>query len=441
MLLIDIKRLARSYALWALFASPLILAGTLPFLYGVPYFKDSNETFHSFLHGWNLVHGNALQYSFLTVHGLAEESCPYTHNPNFPRYLHALLIALGILDIRIHVLLLSFACALLTVVFIRKSFDAPSAALLVLFTLLDWAGSQYLGNTYRAFSFPLFWGAIFGMRNKTSAAFAFFVLFQFEFAFAAFAATTALLYHRRRPEILYAIGGAAVSVLLFATQVYTFLGFEDMLVDIASTAGRRTGGITLPQHYSKILVIILLIGVIRAIYRVRGPVSPEKDMSALYLAMLGGFVASSLLFSGYVNDAYMVHGLPFITMFISVGFTVLALWLRRWVALFAFPLVLNSHGNLRDFPPLSAEYITAVRQHAELAYTDGPIYGAGFAANPQIATNPDSFLYLCLRRPWFGLTCETKSLAGATLLSAGNDFVLARIPGGEKPTLGPCKYR
>src|SRR5687767_10382599 len=94
----------------ALAGLPAVVVLTVSLYYGIPYFKDNNETYQSYAQGVNLLHDGA-KYSFVTVNGVRGELYPYTHNPNFPRYIHALLLLVGIDDLAIHVAIIAVAAS------------------------------------------------------------------------------------------------------------------------------------------------------------------------------------------------------------------------------------------------------------------------------------------------------------------------------------------
>jgi hypothetical protein len=396
--------------------------------YRVPYFKDSNETFHSFMQGWNITFGHPLKEAFLTNNGLPPGTFLYTHNPNLPRYFHALLFWLGARTVETHIAVISVVCVVLTVVFVRKLFsDARLVAVILLFTGLDWVGFQYFINTYRAFSFPLFWGTILAMRDWRTAAAAFFILFQFEYAFALFVAITALSINSTRNARLGALAGATASVLLFGIQVLAVLGPERMIEEFLTTAGRRMDTSTLGtlwSSYSRYYFAALwaLCGTALVASLVRPGV-----LSRLYVSMVLSGLALGALFTGYVIDAYFQHTLPFLTFFFVVAFAVLVETFGvLTVPFLAGLLALNSYWHWLAYPPHSTDYLEAVRKSDELVFTERSLLAVGFAANPTSVRRPDSYLYLCaIQRP----VCVFTPHDGESLLLQGNEFYISRRSG------------
>ena len=381
---------------WSLyFPVPIVCA--ICIYYGVPYFKDANETFRSYLHAWQLVYGHPFDYAFLTVGGLPGWLHAYTHNPNFPRYVHALFLLVGIKDITIQTAVISTCCTAATIAFIYKTFERPTAFWLVTFTFLDWVGFQYFTNTYRAWSFVLFWGCLWAMRRRWTAFAAFFILFQYEYGFAAFAAVTALIFHDGWRERRYAVAGAILSLVVFGVQVVSYLGWNAALSEVMVTLQRRAAlSVWNSQIPYRLYVWPIAAVAVIAIGR--------SGLGQLYGAMICGGFCAFLVLHEYVVDAFMNFGLPFLTFFVVVGFALLAQRLGRFAPILALPLFFNSIANLQAFPPIPRGYIEAVRSAPGPVGSDGPLFAIAFAIKP-LAGNPTNEYELCLDRPWEGTLC------------------------------------
>lgn len=375
---------------------PVLLVLAISLYFEVPYFKDSNETFLSFNQGWSLVFGHPWTVSFLTnCRTFEHNDMIYAHNPNSPRYLHAILLLLGMRDIVIHVVLISCASFLLTAFFVTQLFDRRMALTIMAFTVLDWVGFQYFTNTYRTWSFPLFWGCLWAMRRRWTAFVAFFILFQFEYGFAAFVSITALAFHPRWRERFWAIGGAFLSVAVFGVQVISYMGMDKLIKEMASTVEYRvlSGVFSWPGFYSQ-LVLVLVAG---ALIFVR-----KTGTGRLFASMIAGGLVAFLAMRGYVLDAFIAHGLPFLTFFVVVAFSLWAARLRWLAPLLAFPLLFNSVANLKAFPPVPRGYIEATRAAPGPVTSPGPLFGIAFAIRPE---NANPVYELCLDRPWLFVSC------------------------------------
>jgi hypothetical protein len=376
---------------------PVLLVLSLSLYYGVPFFKDNNETFQSFNQGWNLLFNQPINSSFLTDNTKFEQYIGdpiYIHNPNFPRYIHALLLLVQ-QDIVVHVALIGCVSFVLTAFFISRLFDQRIALTIITFTILDWIGFQYFTNTYRAWSFPLFWGCLYAMRRSWTAFFAFFILFQFEYGFAVFVAVTALIYHERWRERFWAIGGAMVSVALFGLQVISYVGLASLVDELILTANRRMayGSYSWSSLYS-LWILVLVAGTVLH--------DNKSKIGRLFLAMIVGGASVLIILNGYVREAFIVHGLPFITFYVVVSFSKWTLH-QRWYALpLAVVLIYNSSLNLKSFPPIKKGWIEAVRMADGPVNSSGPLVGIAFAIRPQ---NGIPVYELCLDRPWFMISC------------------------------------
>ena len=373
--------------------------------YGVPIVKDANETFQSYTHAWNLIYSSPLEFSFLTANGVRGDIYPYTHNPNLPRYFHALFLLAGIDDITVHVAAICSVCAALTIFFISRLFDIKTATLLVFLTALDWVGSQYFFNTYRAWSFVLFWGCLWAVNYHSKcnnhymlkcsgcwiAFAAFFILFQYEYGFAIFVAVTALLFCDRWRVRFAAIGGAAASLLFFAVQVVSHLGFDGVIAELSVTAARRTEWKSWGGNYAFYQTLVWTVAFIALVFIRR------HGLGRLYAAMLGGAITVIVILQQYVQDAFLSHGIPFLTFFIIVAFSLLGRRMGQFAILLVPLLVINSIYIWKAFPPMERGYVEAVRNAGGPVVSPGSFYGFGFALNP-ISGEPTH--ELCLARPW-----------------------------------------
>jgi hypothetical protein len=88
--------------------------------HGFPYFKDSNESYLSHNHARNMFEYDPWAASWLTVEDVTNKAPPpvsvYAHNPNFPRYVHAALMAAGIESLSWAILLIAVPVTLLSMV-------------------------------------------------------------------------------------------------------------------------------------------------------------------------------------------------------------------------------------------------------------------------------------------------------------------------------------
>jgi hypothetical protein len=230
---------------------------------GIPYNTDSNESFSAYVQGQSLLHFDPWTNSFLpddaTGYHRGAHPFTYTHGPNLPRYFSALMYLLGIHSLEWQILVSGIVSTLLSLWFIARSFPEPldqhsksgltfGIVVGALFAT-DFLGVlQFLGNLWRTWHFPLFWGCIWAVRTKPrwSVGFVlFFLAFQLEFLFAIFTATTSLLYllwtHRGawkqslKPRYFAIAAGSIASVALFLGQLVTFYGWRGLLFDLRTT--------------------------------------------------------------------------------------------------------------------------------------------------------------------------------------------------------------
>lgn len=231
---------------------------------GLPYNTDSNESFSAYVQAQSMIHFNSWANAFLpddaTGYHAAAHPFTYTHGPNLPRYFSALMYLMGIRSLEWQILISAVVSTLLSLWFIAQSFPEPieknptassiTLGLVIGFLFaIDFIGVlQFLGNLWRTWHFPLFWGCIWAVRTKPRwpAAFVlFFLLFQIEFLFAIFTAMTTFFYliwthqgeWRRllsRSYIAMA-AGAIASILSFAGQLIAFYGWHGFLFDLRTT--------------------------------------------------------------------------------------------------------------------------------------------------------------------------------------------------------------
>lgn len=328
---------------------------------GFPYIRDGNESALSFVHALNLKLFNPVKSSFLTTFDTEfDKPAPhpnyiYTHNPNFPRYLHYGLLLLGIDSFTTHVLLVTFAVTILNVLslqwLLRETLgDGARArwlALVPIFALV----TDYLGflsftvNTYRTFCFCLLWLGLLAVRKPWGFArtFAlFFVLCQLEYGFAAFVLSASLVYWliSSRPggvrPVFAMTSGACTSLLLYFVQLRSRYPLEFILHDIHATAERRGGGLkassylneALPAFLSRLKDIqvppqnwLLAWALCSATLTMfQAVVSSDllrirRALAGLFIALVAGGVMGSLVMTNYFYEAFFGGILPFLTFF------------------------------------------------------------------------------------------------------------------------------
>jgi hypothetical protein len=348
---------------------------------GIPYYVDSNETFLSFMHARNMQLWNPLSFSFLTAETTDPRSQTvqnlYTHNPNFPRYIHYLLLISGLSTLSSQVLVIATVGTLISVVFalkaVRYRIDPSVFSWLTLVLAFD---ADYVGflsfavNTYRVFTFVLFWGCVASITGAWSfwGAFAiFFMLFQFEYAFALFVlitcATFVVLDHGRRAwkSLIAGMGGAVLSIAVFLGQVIKQNGVDGVLTDIDATVVRRglsagTDGsatpipilllnqaaetisaslATIEAFYGRLVVLIVIWAVasspvLLAGHRFFGPPElPERGprivLSRLLTATVIGALITGTALHGYFMQTYVGSAIPFFTFFVAISVGVLCI--------------------------------------------------------------------------------------------------------------------
>lgn len=309
---------------------------------GLPYNTDSNESFSAFVQGQNLVRFDPWANAFLpddaNANHPAAHPFTYTHGPNLPRYFSAAMLLLGVHSLAWQILIAAVISTLLSVWFISRSFPDPINSgpnplgislgmLIVALFATDFIGVlQFLGNLWRTWHFPLFWGCIWAVRTKPRwpvGFVLFFLLFQLEFLFAFFTAATLLCYllwvHRGvwlallRINYFGMLAGAAASVILFIGQLVAFYGWHGFLFDLETTyVARNTNKIeweSIRQFYESHAIMMW-------------PSSPDWDFRfPVYLKITLGSL--SLRLSPMFAVAVLV------SLLVSIIFALLAARARR----------------------------------------------------------------------------------------------------------------
>lgn len=231
---------------------------------GLPYNTDSNESFSAYVQGQNMIHFNPSANAFLTDDATAKHASAhpftYSHGPNLPRYFSAGMQLLGLENLGIQILLSGVIATILTIYFIAKGFPEllpgipgrhgiTLGMLIVAIFATDFIGVlQFIGNLWRTWHFPLFWGCIWSVRTRPHWLIGFslfFLVFQLEFLFALFTAATSLVYllitYRNLPltllkkEHIALLMGSVTSVLFFIGQLVAFYGLDGFLFDLKTT--------------------------------------------------------------------------------------------------------------------------------------------------------------------------------------------------------------
>ena len=407
------------------------------------YIRDGNESALSFVHALNLKHFNPLETGFLTTYDTeldkpsANPTLVYTHNPNFPRYVHYALLLAGVDSFTTQVLIITFSLTILNLLslqwLLRELLGpgpfAPWIALVPLFaTVFDYLGFlSFTVNTYRTFCFCLLWLSLLSVLKPWGFArifTIFFVLCQLEYGFAFFVLTASftLWLINSRPggwRTLAAVaGGTFASLLLFLAQLGSFYSFAFIWRDFQSTADRRGGENvsayltqTLPDIMSRLQAINLplqnwllawaLVSALLSVVRARRAAAAgepgihpvRRALAKLFLALLAGLLAGLFVMTNYFTEAFFGSVLPLLTFFNVIASAIfvadawaLALRLPGFrrpeprVALVVFagglsvaPLLANSLRWWREYPGLSGDYVRVLQQE----YSRKPILIAG----------------------------------------------------------------
>jgi hypothetical protein len=250
---------------------------------GYPYIYDGNETSLSFVHALSLYHFNPFDFSFLTSHetefnkAAPDPALLYSNNPNFPRYIHYLLLLAGIKSFTTQVLLITLTVTLLNMLSLRWLMsamigDAPPAqwitVLAAIVMVIDYHGFlSYTVNTYRTFVFCLLWLCLVSIASSWrpwAIVILFFVLFQLEYGFALFvvgsAATLFVLIWPAHPlrTAAAAITGVGMSLTSYFVQLWTYFPVTAIMAHFHGTLQRRGGGNSL-SYFDAITRIIVQI--------------------------------------------------------------------------------------------------------------------------------------------------------------------------------------
>lgn len=421
---------------------------------GLPYFKDANESYLMYIHAWALYNCNPFSFSFLTALDLSPvtrtPTLIYTNNPNLPRYAHYVFFLLGVSSFKAQLLAITLTLSAASFWFLYRFFGSSLSILVALPLLCDFAGSQYLTNSFRVFCFALFFGCLLSIKSGRFIPLAFFALWQLEFGFALFVSVTCgVMFLANYRRWLLAAASSVLSVTVFVIQVYSYVGWEGLVGSVHEAAGRRmfsetaVGTELLPMlsaFYDPYILLCLLFAVILAIHAVARRRSGGMELlSRLLLSMGCGLVIVLMVLPGYAGDAYFRHGLPFVTFFLAVAFAILSLSLAAAfrlppvaVALAIMPLLLtNSVRTYARFPALGGEYASAISKLGlDGVAIDKPLQGAAFAGagawetfvDRQTAREAD--YYLCLHRPWFGVDCSERRKDFQRIVVEGRNFFI-----------------
>jgi len=398
---------------------------------GFPYIKDGNETAMSYVHALNLYNYNPFATRFLTstdtdfTKKATDARQVYTHNPNFPRYVHYILLLLGLKSFTAQVLLIIIVMTLVNMLALRRllltllgngSYGGWLALVAMFGTLTDYIGFlAYTVNTYRTYVFCLLWLSLFlvirpGKRWQLFAVV--FMAFQLEYGFAIFVlvSTIALLLMHGGPRKLglaaAALGGAAASMLVFLVQLITYLPYTYIWQEFGRTSHRRGGAgflsyftTTLPGWGAKIQAVnspalnamlcwalaTSIVICVRARTQARAPgegASARLALASLYLSLTIGAVASSAALTDYFLDAFFGSLLPFMTFFNATAMALVASDLYELVRriswggrplriaagaaigmLVLWPMARQSLRWWHDYPGLSGGYIDVLKKH------------------------------------------------------------------------------
>jgi hypothetical protein len=400
---------------------------------GFPYYLDSNESFLSYLHARNLEIWDPWEYAWLTAEATdprrpASENF-YSHNPNGPRFVHYVLLQAGVRELPAHVLIISVVATSLTAALLWRLFGQPSLLVVPLAIVLDYAGFlAWTVNTYRAWTFVLFFGLILAVvkRHVLWTGALMFLLFQIEYGLAFFVGVTtglmALLTHRKQawPLIVASALGAALSLGVFALQVLAFYGWDGFLHELAATYQRRgTVGessgvlrylyqawhgpllllnmVARDTHNLPVFVMVLW-GVLSSCLALRraSPSDAHRLLATLTVSVAGATVATSTILYGYFVDGFVVSLLPLATFLVAPALGVVALELRAilgrlvtWrylgaliAAVVLAPLVAGSISHFR--PPVAVELFNLLQTEYRGRTIVGPNLGP-WHANPELA--------------------------------------------------------
>ena len=355
---------------------------------GMPYFFDANETYLSYAQGRTMYLFDPRAYAFLTPPDSNVQGEPpvrfYGHNPNLSRYIHLLLFYLHVESLPMHVLLIAIPCSLLTMllmldVFARRFPDQCAIWIMVLIVFsLDFMGFlSHTATTFRTFAFIFYWGCLAVVLARGPlllVGIAFFLLFQFEYAFALFVSVTAfamIVFNVRRDSWrqVVAMGlGAGASVVVFLAQHIVYHGVPGLIADLGSGYTARGAGAAGPsivgltaladvtraafvQMYNPVILLMLAWAVlssfvllvasplIRRTVEQRVLARPDRIglqsavwtgrvrlyVGQLLTATMLGIAAVMLVLPGYFVDSYLNSRLPLLVFPVTLGIGIVAL--------------------------------------------------------------------------------------------------------------------
>jgi hypothetical protein len=398
---------------------------------GFPYIRDGNESATSFVHALNLQFFGPLKLHFLTFADTdfnktaVTSTTVYTHNPNFPRFVHYALLRLGVQEFTTQVLIIILPVSILNIFSLYwllsrllgdRPFERWISFMAVLAMALDYLGFlSFTVNTYRTYVFSLLWLSLLAVIRpwKPWQVFAiFFVLFQLEYGFATFVIASALSLWALESKPLRirtavaAIAGAGSSILIFFLQLISYESFAAILKDFAATTHRRGGGHlttffteTLPALVAKIHAVnstaqnVILVWALASSLGwlvwayVRGSDASDANgarvaLARLFVSLLVGGLVTSALLTDYVLEVFFGSLLPFLTFFNVVATAIsaadIAILLRQTapqksclkatilasIALVTLaPMVRASVQWWRDYPGLTGGYIDVLKKH------------------------------------------------------------------------------
>ena len=372
---------------------------------GFPYYLDSNETYLSYLHARNLEIWDPWKYSWLTAAATDPERPTtehvYSHNPNAPRYVHYLLLRLGVRDLSLHVLAIGLLATGLTTLLLWRLFGHPATVAVPLAVALDYAGFlAWTVNTYRVWTFVLFFGMALAIERGRPLWFGVltFALFQVEYAMALMLGVTmctlaVMLYGRRSWRLIAASAtGAVLSLALFAVQVLTYHGWDGLMGEIAHTYARRgpegaTGGpgrylfqswhgllllldTMALETYNRVVLVVIVAGLtIATVKLLRGRYDgPRRVLASLLLATSLGAMATSALLHSYFVDTYVVSLLPCGVFLVALATGVVAVEIYDVTARLSHSQAVASYACLAALLPVVAASVTTYRPPIGVEY-------------------------------------------------------------------------
>ncbi len=316
---------------------------------GYPYLYDNNESYLSYIHAWYLNYTNPFEFSFLTRES---PTTVYIHNPNFPRYIHYALMKLGVLDFTWQLLIITTTTSVSSILLIYYALKNKIQPILLwcilTFFILTPQFVFFSHNTYRVFSFLLFGLMLYStLKNKPYLTFlSAFMLFQYEYAFAIFLSTSFLTYllidgiKVNLKNILAIILGAFISMAVFTGQIITHSSIEYLVNELLNVSLPRRGPIhlgtdiffafkfVLNKHgqniWLKDLICLSIILGSYVSYKLHNILIPKIKLnyaavlqrmilpSKLLISIFLGGAITTIALSGYCEDGYGYHNLPFV---------------------------------------------------------------------------------------------------------------------------------